>query len=247
VDITDKVAVVTGAATGIGRATAFALAEAGARAVCLGDIDAEAAEITRAGVEERGAAALTIRTDVSKASDIKALFDGAVERFGPLDIVHNNAGVVSGDPPWPDMSLERIEQVVAINLLGIAYGTRLAVDHLRGRGGVVVNTASLAGLGRPMPTDPMYAATKSAVVVLSKSCAPLMASHGIRVNCVLPGITDTPILNKTGDGVRPAAWFDPALDAVVMLRPEDIASAVLEIIRDDTKAGEAVMVANQMR
>jgi NAD(P)-dependent dehydrogenase (short-subunit alcohol dehydrogenase family) len=107
-------------------------------------------------------------------------------------------------------------------------------------GGAIVNTASVAAL-RPLPEDPVYAATKAAVVSFTKACAPL-AAEGIRVNCVLPGVTDTPILAKTGDGTEPAPWFQKMVAGVDMLTPAAVAAVVLDLVRDDAARGEARVV-----
>ncbi len=236
-------ALVTGAGSGIGRATAQALAAAGA-AVVVADIDARGGnETVRAIVAARGAAAVVVG-DVRTPDGVEALFGRAERAFGGLEIVHNNAGIVCGEPSWPETPPDRIAAVIATNVAGVMLGTRRAVVGLAGRPGVVIYTASTAGLS-PLPYDPVYAGTKAAVIYFTRSCAALARSHGVRVNAVLPGMVDTPIVNKTGDGVRPATWLGPALAAVKLLRPEQIADAVLALIRDESKAGETVIVTNE--
>jgi 3-oxoacyl-[acyl-carrier protein] reductase len=243
-DVTGKIALVTGAAAGIGRASALALAGRGAGAVVVADIDLAGAEATAEAVRALGADALAQATDVSDPVALRALFAGAEAHFGGIDIVHNNAGLVSGDPPWPDTPLDVVEQVIKVNVLGTFVGTRLAIDALRRRGGgAVVNTASVAGLA-PMPTDAVYAATKAAIILFTQSCGGLRESDGIRVNAVLPGIVDTPMLAKTGDGSAPAAWLAPLLDLIEILTPDAVAAAVVDLVEDDTKAGQTVMLAN---
>jgi NAD(P)-dependent dehydrogenase (short-subunit alcohol dehydrogenase family) len=111
------------------------------------------------------------------------------------------------------------------------------------RGGAVVNTASVAGLS-PLPWDAAYAATKAAVIMFTRSCAALAESHRVRVNAVCPGVVDTPILAKTGDGTAPAAWLAPVLSTTTLLQADDVARTVLELIVDDTRAGENVVVPN---
>lgn len=240
-----KVAVVTGAASGIGRASATALAAAGA-SVVVADVDEVGGEDTVRLIAQAGGTAVFHRTDVRRLDDIEDMFRRAVEEFGGVDIVHNNAGIVAGNPPWPDTPIQRVQDMLAINLGGVTLGTRVALEHLRRRGGgVVVNTSSIASLS-PMPDDAMYAATKAGVTMFTKSCAALAEREGIRVNAVLPGLVDTPIINKTGDGTQPAEWLKSSLAIAEALSPDDIAAVVLELVRDDALAGETRVVMNEL-
>ena len=242
-DIAGKVALVTGAATGIGRASALALAEAGA-AVVVVDRDLEGAQRTVGEIEAAGGRAAAVRADVSQPADVRSMFAAATEVFGGVDIVHNNAGLIGGEPVWPDASLEKMMAVITVNLGGVAMGTQEGIKALRLRGGgVIVNTASTAALA-PMPIDPVYSATKVAVVRITESCAPL-AAEGIRVNAVLPGMVDTDMTNKhTGDGTRPATWLGPVIAATTMLTAADIAAAVIELVLDDTAVAVSKVVRN---
>lgn len=241
-EIAGKIALVTGAASGIGRATALALAHAGA-AVVVGDLDEVGGAETVRQIAAAGGRAAFVRGDVATPDGVRALFAAAEQQFGGLDIVHNNAGIVSGStPPWPETPLERIALLTSVNLAGVEMGTRAALDAFAKRGGgVVVNTASTAALG-PMAMDPMYAASKAGVVLFTQSCKSLKDTHNVRVNAVLPGMVDTPIIQKTGDGQTPATWL--RVNPARMLRPEQIAAAVLDFVRDDTLAGETRVVAN---
>ncbi len=242
-EVAGKVALVTGASSGIGRATAFALAEAGAW-VAVADIDRAGGQATVRALAEAGGEAAFFEADVSTATGVESLFAAVEAACGGIDIVHNNAGIMTGDTPgWPDAALAKIHLVISVNAAGVMMGTGAGVRALRKRGGgAIVNTASVAALG-PMPNDPIYAASKAAVVSFTESCAGLRESENIRVNAVLPGMVDTPIIAKTGDGVTPAEWLQPAIAAATMLQPEDIARAVLALIRDDSKAGVAEVVA----
>jgi NAD(P)-dependent dehydrogenase (short-subunit alcohol dehydrogenase family) len=244
VDVDGKVALVTGGATGIGRASAFALARAGAL-VMVADVDAIEGTATARMIDETiGGRASFVQADVSYPHGIREMFTAVEVTFGGVDIVHNNAGVVSGEPMWPDMDLERIRHVVDVNLAGVAMGTQAAIHALRRRGGgAIVNTSSTTALN-PFPADPVYGATKAAVVHLTRSCAPL-AAEGIRVNAVLPGMTRTPIIDKTGDGTRPAAWLAPVIPTMRLIEPEEVAAAVIALVVDDTVAGEIRVVANR--
>lgn len=243
-DITGKVAIVTGAGSGIGRATAVALADAGAAAVVAADIDEVGGEQTARDAEKRGAKSIFVSTDVSNVDQVAALFERAETEFGGVDLVHNNAGINAGTPDWPATPLSKVTKVIGINLLGVFYGIRIGIDHLSKRGGgAIVNTASVAAFG-PMVPDPMYSASKIGIVNVTQACAGLRESHNIRVNCILPGITRTNILNVTGDGTKPAVWLQPVLEIVNLLDPEDIAAGVLDLMRDDGLSGAALVVTN---
>lgn len=247
-DISGKHALVTGAGAGIGRATVIALVKKGAKVV--------AADVNEAGLQETaalavaampGANVVTVKADVSTGAGVREMFAAATSAFGGLDIVHNNAGLICGEPLWPDVQLEKIAAVIAVNLGGVAMGTQEAIKALRLRGGgAIVNTASVAAL-QAMPTDPVYSATKVGVVRIVESCVGL-AAEGIRVNAILPGMVDTDMTMKsTGDGTRPAKWLEPVLASTVMLQPEDIAAGVIELIEDDTAVGQSKIVGNKGR
>ena len=240
-EIRGKVALVTGAASGIGRATALALAREGAR-LGVADIDTEGGEETVRRIQEAGGEAVFISADVSTPAGIEAMFADVKRAYDRVDIVHNNAGIMTMDTPgWPNAALERIHLVMNVNAAGVMMGTRQAIAEMRENGGAIVNTASIAALG-PLPNDPIYAASKAAVVRFTESCEPLAKSHGVRVNAVLPAMVDTPILRKTGDGKKPAAWLQPLIDTTRMLKPEAIAEAVLDFVRDDSLVGECRVV-----
>jgi NAD(P)-dependent dehydrogenase (short-subunit alcohol dehydrogenase family) len=245
-DIAGRVALVTGAGTGIGRATAVALAQAGA-AVVVADIHLAGAQATVDAIIAAGGRASAVRADVSNPDDVRAMFAAAEHTFGGVDIVHNNAGLICGEPVWPDAPLEKIMAVIGVNLGGVAMGTQEGIRALRRRGGgVIVNTASVAALA-PMPNDPVYSATKAGVVRITESCAGF-AAEGIRVNAVLPGMVDTDMTHKhTGDGTRPARWLEPIIAATPLLSADDIAAAVLELIRDDGAVAVSKVVSNPKR
>jgi NAD(P)-dependent dehydrogenase (short-subunit alcohol dehydrogenase family) len=245
-DIRGRVVLVTGAGSGIGRATALAFARAGAAAVAVLDLDREAAEAVAAAVEVVGPRAAAWVVDVGDPALLARAFANVAERFGPLDIVHNNAGIVGGEPEWPDTPAERVSAMIAVNLGGVIHGTRLACDAMRGRGGAVVNTSSTTALN-PLPFDAVYAATKAGILHFTRSCAAMAANLGVRVNAVCPGITDTPIIAKTGDGTHPAPWLSGALATRPMASPEDVAAAVVALAVDDTKAGDYVIVEGKPR
>lgn len=243
-DIKGKNALITGSAAGIGQATAFALADAGAAGIALADLDEHGLAETANIIEQKGVKAVTAKVDVTDANQQLKFFEKAERDLGGLDIVHNNAGTICGEPIWPESSLDKIGLVVSVNLIGVMYGTRIAIDYLSRRGGgVIVNTASTASLG-PMPADPMYSATKTGVVNLVQASSGLAGSHNIRVNAILPGMTQTQFIDRTGDGTKPAEWLGPALAHATMLTPDQIAEGVLTLIADDERAGECLIVDN---
>jgi NAD(P)-dependent dehydrogenase (short-subunit alcohol dehydrogenase family) len=235
-----KVAVVTGAGSGIGRATALALARAGATVV-VADIDDIGGSETVGLVHDVGGTSTYVRTDVTEPRSLEALFATTEADHGGLDILHNNAGLVCGAPMWPDITPETLLRTMNVNLGGVVLGTRLAIDPMRRRGGgAIVNTASMAALF-PMADDPIYSATKAGVTMFTRACASL-AKEGIRVNCVLPGLVDTPLLDKTGDGDGWADWVHSANEHMGLLEAEEIAAVVLDLIVDDTAVAEERIV-----
>jgi NAD(P)-dependent dehydrogenase (short-subunit alcohol dehydrogenase family) len=225
-NIQGKVAVITGGGSGIGRATAIVIA----------DVDEAGARETAARIEHAGGAAVHLRADVTKPGDAQRMLALAEERFGGLDILFNNAGVTTGQPGFPQAGVEQWQRVLDVNLRAVVLGTQLALPALRRRGGgVIVHTASMAAFVG-FPPDPVYAATKAAVVIFTHSMAPL-AAENIRVNCVCPGVVNTPMLQRgraSGETVLPAD--------IPLLEPEEIADAVVELITDDTVAGRALRI-----
>lgn len=235
-DPSGKVAVITGGASGIGLATAKLLAANGARVVIADLQEAKGADAARA-IAAAGGQARFIRTDVTRRDDQIAMIEFAVREFGHADIFHNNAGIserggdfYGGPETW--------EPTVQVNLIAVIRGVQLQVQHLRtqGTGGVIVNTASMGGLV-PMPTGPVYAATKAGVIHFSRSLA-FLAAEGIRVNAICPTFTDTPMIAEAGEEGKAAMRREVG----GILRPEQVAEGVLELVRDDARAGAVMRV-----
>jgi NAD(P)-dependent dehydrogenase (short-subunit alcohol dehydrogenase family) len=190
-----KVALVTGAGAGIGRASARALATAGARVV-VADVDPAGGEETVRLIREAGSEALFVRADVSKGADVEAMVGRTIEAFGRLDCAHNNAGIAEARALSADMSEEVFDRTIAINL----KGTWLCMKHeiprmLAQGGGAIVNTSSVVGLVG-VGLQAAYVASKHAVVGLTQAAALEYAQAGIRVNAVCPGAVRTPALES---------------------------------------------------
>ncbi len=236
-----KVALITGAGSGIGRATALALARSGASVVAV-DIDDDGGRETVSLVEQAGGRAAFVHCDVTMREDLDQAVAFAEETFGGLDIMHNNAGVNTGTPRYPDAEPERWEKTLAIDLWGVLAGVQAAVPALKRRGGgVIINTASIAGLAPYIP-DPAYAAAKHGVVGLTRSLVFLRADANIRVNCVCPGVVDTPMIRKGLEqaGPQERAIRMAVLSQMPLIKPEEVAEAVMSLVQDDVLTGEAM-------
>jgi 15-hydroxyprostaglandin dehydrogenase (NAD) len=237
VDPRGKVAIVSGGASGIGLATAKLLASHGARIV-IADLQEEAGERAAREIEQAGGEARFVRVDVTQPDDVRRMVAFAVEQFGRLDIAHNNAGVNEGGQDFLEPGADYWERTLAIDLAAVLRATQLEVQQLRAQsgGGVIVNTASMGGIV-PMPTGPIYAASKAGVIHFSRSLG-YLGAEGIRVNAICPTFTDTPMVRGGGE---------PALELMRrevggILEPEQVAAGVLELVRDDTRAGAVMRV-----
>jgi NAD(P)-dependent dehydrogenase (short-subunit alcohol dehydrogenase family) len=226
---TGRVAFVTGAASGIGRATAVAFAEEGARVAVL-DRSREALQRTAEAIREAGAEVLVLACDIARPEEVAAAVAETVATFGRLDIAFNNAGVENVAAPVAEIALDDWDRILDINL----RGTFVCMKHeiaqmLRQGGGVIVNTASGAGI-RGVAGGAGYAASKHAVIGLTKSAALDYATANIRVNAVLPGNIATPMMDRfTGGDLRKAIDLEPVGR---LGRPEEIAEAVLWMSAD---------------
>ncbi len=223
----NKVALVTGAASGMGLATARAFAEAGA-AVALADLNEAAVRSAAEDLMAAGHQAIGIRCNVAYEPDVEAMVEQAVSTFGRLDAAFNNAGVQSPALEIADVSGEEFDRVNAINLRGVWACMKHELRHMREQGnGAIVNCSSIGGL-IGLPGRAAYHATKHGVIGLTRSAALEYASRGIRINAVCPGTIDTPMVSAML-AKEPDAMKEIMRDQPIgrLGRPEEIASAVL--------------------
>ncbi|KJK10330.1 short-chain dehydrogenase [Terrabacter sp. 28] len=226
-----RVALVTGAASGIGKATAQRLAEEGA-AVLLTDVNEALGATTVEELRATGARVDFLRHDVTSEEDWAAAVAKAVDEFGSLDILVNNAGM--GDlATIEETSLADWERTVAIDQTGVFLGMKTAAPHLKASGhGAVVNISSIFGTSGGFGTSPAYHAAKGAVRTLTKNVALHWAAEGVRVNSIHPGFIDTPILDPT----RGTPYEQVMIDLTPMGRlgkPSEIAAGVAYLVSDD--------------
>ncbi|MGY1810822.1 SDR family NAD(P)-dependent oxidoreductase [Blastococcus sp. SYSU D00669] len=241
-----RVALVTGGASGMGRASALALAAEGA-AVVVADVAVEGGEQTAADIADKGGRAVFRRTDVSSADDVRAVVDAAVAEFGGLDVGVNAAAIENETRPLADCDEESFDRLIAVNLRSVFLCTKYEIRAMRtqGRGGAVVNIASTNSF-RPQPHQPAYTASKHGVLGLTRAAAVDHAADGIRVNAVCPGAIETPMLL----GAIAARGRDPQEVAGRLSlfsrfgAPEEIARAVLWLASDDASftTGHALAV-----
>ena len=245
-DLSETVAIVTGGGRGIGRGIVLALADAGADIV-IADVDLENAERTAKDVDQRGRASLVARVDVTDEASVEAGVAQALERFGHVDVLVNNAGVLQ-DRINDDVTGEDFDLCYQVNLKGIWNMTHALTPHLRERGsGRIVNIASIAGRRGGFGL-PAYSASKAGAISLTQSLASGLARHGVTVNAVCPGLLWTPMWRKIEGMIRKSD--DPgvvderaAFEAYIKDRcplgreqtPEDIGAAVVFLVSDGAR------------
>jgi 3-oxoacyl-[acyl-carrier protein] reductase len=242
-DLTGRVAVVTGAASGIGAATSEMLAGCGASVVAA-DLDAAGAETTAAKLRDAGATAVAVGANVTKREDVEAMVQRAVDEYGRLDIMCNVAGAM-----FPglieDLDDEVIDKGIALNLKGVIYGTQYAIKAMKQTGGGSIVNVSSAAIDHPYPGIGVYAFTKAGVAMLTMTAALEAGQYGIRVNAIAPGSTVTPFttwrLHKD-DGSLDTEAYDVFIQQMKEMSPlnivgeaEDQAQLILYLASDASK------------
>jgi NAD(P)-dependent dehydrogenase (short-subunit alcohol dehydrogenase family) len=240
-----KTAFITGAASGLGRAAAERFAREGATIVAA-DLDREGAEATVERVQELGSEATAHELDVRDKAAFRAAVDATAEEFG-LDVVLNNAGISHEREHVEDIDDDLRDRLIDVNVKGVWNGTQVAMPHFKEQGsGAIVNTASLAGvIGAPKLAA--YSLTKGAVVNFTRAIAAEVGPHGVRVNAVCPGVTDTPMPRKDLDYEDWEALKSQLAEEYPLKRlgePEDVANAMLFLASDEADwiTGQALVV-----
>ena len=233
--VKDKIVIITGAGSGIGKATAIHFAKYGATVV-VSDINLEKAKEVAAEIVKNGGKANPIKANVAKFEEVENLIKQTVVDFGKLDVLVNNAGIGPSFLRTHESTLRDWERVIAVNQTGVFYGMKVALTQFLEQGyGNIVNIASLAGL-KASPNNISYSASKFAVVGMTKSAAMEYATKNIRVNAVCPGYTESALLNQL---LNAKPEMDAILKSVIPMKrygkAAEIAEAVVWLASDNTK------------
>jgi len=236
-DFAGKVALITGAGNGIGRAAALAFAKGGAKVVVV-DRDAGGGEATAGIIRQQGAQASFVQADVTKTAEVQSYVKAALDAYGAIDCFFNNAGIEGRVAHTAEYDEAMFDQIMAVNVKGVFLGLRHVLPvMLQQKSGAVVNTASVAGLVAT-PGMPAYVASKHAVIGLTKAAAGEVARQGVRVNAVCPGPVDTRMIHSLEQQLNPddpasvGRRYQSAMPSGRYTTPEEIANVVLFLCSD---------------
>jgi len=230
----NKIAIITGAGSGMGRAASILFAREGARIAAI-DINGDAAEDTAKRIQAEGGNAFAMRADVSKAADTTAMVDDTDKRFGAPNILYNNAGIEGEGNFLAQLSEDAFDRVIAINLRGVWLGMKAALPHMiKNGGGVIINTASIAGMVA-VKGAAHYCASKAGVLALTRVAAMEYGRYNIRVNAICPGAIDTPMVARINEasGASPNSGSRTSFFGRVG-KPEEIAKTALFLASVDS-------------
>ena len=244
--LNEKIAIITGASSGIGKATALLFAREGAKVV-LADVNDNALQEIIKEIVENGETALAKKTDVAVESEVKAMVDFTIEQFGQVDILCNNAGITGDLKGHLDDEIENWQRVYGINVVGAMLGVKHVAQHMQSRNcGAIVNTASVAGIRAGAGTN-AYSASKAALINFTQTAACDLGQFNVRVNAVCPGLTETGMTQPIFDMAR-GAGKEHKLGSRCELRrygkPAELAQAILFLASDDASyiTGQALAV-----
>jgi 3-oxoacyl-[acyl-carrier protein] reductase len=228
-DLSGKTALVTGAAQGIGRAVAELLFQRGA-CVVLADVNVNGCQVAAREVDPSGNRTLAAEVDVRTEESLRAAFGAGERNFGPINALINNAAQTKATSMW-EISSDEWDEIVAVNLRGTFFGCRVAGEHMRGRGGRIVNLASLAGQWGRSPTGVHYAASKAGIVALTRVFAQALAVDKVTVNAVAPAAIDSPQVRAMPPD-RIEQYVEQTIPLGRLGQPEEVADTIGFLISD---------------